>query len=91
MSNVDCLPTTVDWWSSGGQWWSSGSQRLSATGDRRLLPPLIANHHRDPLPLTGGSPPLTSGRRRGGWTNWKMTRHHGTVAAVEGSVQGQYE
>nr|GFA09359.1 hypothetical protein [Tanacetum cinerariifolium] len=27
----------------------------------------------------------------GGWTNWKMTRHHGTVAAVEGlekSVRG---
>nr|GFA09445.1 hypothetical protein [Tanacetum cinerariifolium] len=24
----------------------------------------------------------------GDWTNWKMTRHHGTVAAVEGSVRG---
>nr|GEW74336.1 hypothetical protein [Tanacetum cinerariifolium] len=31
MSNVDCLPTTVDRWSGGGQLWSSGSQRWSAT------------------------------------------------------------
>nr|GEX15130.1 BOI-related E3 ubiquitin-protein ligase 1-like [Tanacetum cinerariifolium] len=24
----------------------------------------------------------------GGWTNWKMTRHHGTVAAAEIPVRG---
>nr|GFA92177.1 hypothetical protein [Tanacetum cinerariifolium] len=29
---------------------------------------------------------LRDGEACGGWMNWKMTHHHGTVAAVEGSV-----
>nr|GEX42236.1 hypothetical protein [Tanacetum cinerariifolium] len=27
----------------------------------------------------------------GGWTNGRMTRHHGTVAAAEGSVRGSVQ
>nr|GEV93508.1 mannose/glucose-specific lectin-like [Tanacetum cinerariifolium] len=52
-------------------------------------------------PLTDGPPPLIDSRRRDGSTNWKVTRHHGIVAAVRGvstrfrkSIQGsesQYE
>nr|GFB40016.1 hypothetical protein [Tanacetum cinerariifolium] len=43
-------------------------------------------------PLTGGPVVVNGGPAAvnggDGWTNWKMTRHHGTVAAVEGSVRG---
>nr|GEX19355.1 hypothetical protein [Tanacetum cinerariifolium] len=48
------LSTTVDRWFGGGQRWA-------ATGDRRLLPLLTADHHRGPSPLTDGPPSLTVG------------------------------
>nr|GEZ95620.1 hypothetical protein [Tanacetum cinerariifolium] len=45
-----------------------------------------------PAAVNGGSPTTTVvDQQRGGWTNGRMTRHHGTVAAAEGSVRGSVQ